>query len=354
MANSRTARLPLILLAMLLVALLIYLQWPQTTEVQERYQRVENVNTTILKKAEFSDEIEALGTAKANEEVIITSQRSDIVEAVYFNDGDKVKKGAILVELRKAAEQANVGELQANLDESTSQLRRYKTLRKQNVASVAQLDEQQAKTAAIRSQLKNVQAELEKLTIRAPFDGQLGFRNVSVGASVKNGDKITSLDDLTLIKADFSIPEQFLPTISIGQKINARNIAYPNVTFVGKISSISPRVDPVTRTVQVRAVIPNQDLKLRSGMLMAITIKRYTENILQLPENAIIPFEDKHFVFVVKDNVAVRTNIVIGRRKPGIVEVISGLDVGAEVVTEGALKLRDGSKVKVKGQETDS
>ncbi|TRX57458.1 efflux RND transporter periplasmic adaptor subunit [Thalassomonas sp. M1454] len=351
MEQTKSSRLPLLFLSALLIGLVTYVQWPETESEKKRYQRIVTVKTAQVIDAEFSDEFEALGTSLANESVIITSQRSDIVEQVLFNDGDIVKKGQILVELRKEAEQANVRELQANLKESSAQLTRYNELRKQDVASIAQLEEQQAKTESIQARLKNVQAELAKLTIKAPFDGQLGFRNVSVGSSVKNGDVITSLDDLSTIKVDFFIPEQYLPTIKVKQVINSRNVAYPGVTFKGIISSISPRIDAKTRMVKVRALLPNDEGKLRPGMLMAITIKRKVEHVLQLPETAVIPFEDSHFVFLNNDGVVARTPIVIGRRKPGVVEIISGLNAGDEVVTEGALKLRDGSSIKVKSEE---
>lgn len=348
MAQSKSSRLPLLFLSALLIGLVAYVQWPKTDSQKSRFQRVVMVKTAPVIDAEFSDEFEALGTTIANEAVIITSQRSDIVEGVFFNDGDVVKKGQILVELRKEAEQANVRELKANLKESSAQLTRYNELRKQDVASVAQLEEQQAKTESIQARLKNSQAQLAKLSIKAPFDGQLGFRNVSVGSSVKNGDVITSLDDLSMVKVDFFIPEQYLSTINVKQSINARNVAYPDVVFKGVVSSISPRLDTKTRMIKVRALIPNKESKLRPGMLMAITIKRKVEHVLQLPESAIIPFEDSHFVFVNKDGVAVRTPIIIGRRKPGIVEVISGIEEGTSVVTEGALKLRNGSSIAVK------
>lgn len=345
MESTNSSRLPLIILSGLLIALLVYLNWPKPEAVKKYNAHVISVKTAKLIMAKFSDEFEALGTAKANEDVIITSQYSDIIESIHFNDGDVVKKGDILVELGKAEEQAKVQEYQANLDESTAQLNRFRELLKNNVGSIAQRDEQLAKVQAIKAQLRSAEAILANLTIRAPFDGQLGFRQVSVGALIENGETITSLDDIETIKVDFSIPERFITTVRVGQLIAATNIAFPNVKFNGKVTSISPRVDAVTRTVQVRAVIPNTPAKLRPGMLMSIILERNIEEVLQLPESAIIPFEDRHFVFVVEDGSAKRVDVVIGRRKPGTVEIISGIDEGTNVVVEGALKLRDGTKV---------
>ncbi|OUS23311.1 hypothetical protein A9Q98_15690 [Thalassotalea sp. 42_200_T64] len=347
MENSPSSRLPLIVLSLMLAALLVYLNWPETEQNNQHFSRVVSVKTAALMMAEFSDEFEALGTAKANEEVIITAQYSDIIESIHFDDGDTVKKGDILVELAKAEEQAKVKEYQANLDESTAQLDRFKELLKKNVGSIAQRDEQRAKVESIKAQLLSAKAVLDNLTIRAPFDGQLGFRQVSVGALIENSDVITSLDDVKTIKVDFAIPERFLTTVNVGQLIAATNVAYPGLKFNGKVTSIASRVDTITRTIQIRAEISNLNGKLRPGMLMSIIVERNVERILLLPEGGVIPFEDRHFVFVVEDDTAKRVNVVVGRRKPGIVEIASGLAEGTQVVVEGALKLRDGAKVKV-------
>lgn len=347
MENNSPSKLPLILLSLLLVVFIIYLFIPSQENTRKRQARVVTVKTVPVINAEFTDEVEALGTAKANEDVIITAHYSDVVQSIHFNDGDKVNKGQILVELMKNEEVAKVDELQANLTESKSQLKRYQELVEKSVASISVLEEQRSKTQALQAQLDSAKAVLNNLTIRAPFDGQLGFREVSVGTSISNGDTITSLDDLTIIKVDFSIPERFLPTLSVGQNISARSIAYANREFAGKITSIASRVDPQTRTLFVRAKIANDDLKLLPGMLMAITIVRNVDNALQLPESAIIPFEDRHFVFVIEDNIAKRRYIETGRRKPGVVEVLSGISENENVVIEGALKLREGAKVRV-------
>ncbi|QDP00538.1 efflux RND transporter periplasmic adaptor subunit [Thalassotalea sp. PS06] len=347
MENKSVSRLPLILLAVVLTALIVYLQWPEQSSERERRAHTVTVKTSPVIRAEFSDEFEALGTANANEQVIITAQYSDIVESIHFDDGDKVEKGDILVQLANTEEVAKVKELESDLAEAESQLRRFNDLLARNVGSISQRDEQLSKTQSIRAQLKSAQAVLDNLTIRAPFSGQLGFRQVSVGALVSNGEAITSLDDLDMIKVDFSVPERFLPTVSVGQTIKARNVAYPDELFRGTVTSIASRIDALTRTVKIRAQLPNYEGKLRPGMLMGITIKRKVEEIMQLPESAVIPFEDSHFVFVADQGVAKRKPVVIGRRKPGIVEIISGLDLAEDVVVEGALKLRDGAKVKI-------
>jgi membrane fusion protein (multidrug efflux system) len=350
--NPVTSRLPLFIILFLLVGLVIYIQWPQEEQTKDDFQRVVSVKVTTAKLAEFKDSIEAIGTARANEQVYITSKYSDLVEKIFFNDGQLVKQGDVLVRLNNQEELAKVSELEANLSESVAQLKRFQELLSSKATSKSLVDQQEAQTKAIAAQLQSARTKLSDLNIKAPFDGLLGFREVSLGAYINAGDVITSLDDLSLIKVDFTVSERFLPTIKRGQSVFALSSAYKNVQFIGKISSIDTRINPVTRSLKVRAEIPNENLTLRPGMLLNIEVVRQVETLLQLPESAIIPVEDKHFVFVIEgknsqEQTAVRKSIIIGRRLPGVVEVLEGLSQEELIVTEGALKLQDGAKVKV-------
>jgi len=209
------------------------------------------------------------------------------------------------------------------------------------------VDQQGAKTKAIEAQLRSAEARLNDSTITAPFSGVLGFRNISRGAYINAGKVITSLDDLSQIKVDFFLPERLFTKLYLGQKITAMNVAYENTVFIGEITAIDNRIDTSTRSIKVRALIANETLALRPGMLLNISVILNVEQILILPESAIIPIEEKHYVFVVNDAKAERKSIQVGRRQPGIVEVVSGLAQGQAVVVEGALKLRPGSAVKV-------
>lgn len=350
--NSITSRLPLFIILFLLVALIVYLQWPAEEQNKKNFQRTVSVKVTKPKFSVFKDSIEAIGTARANEKVFITSKSSDLVEQIFFNDSQIVKKGDILVRLNNQEEFAKVNELEANLSESVSQLQRFNDLLNSKAMSKSMVDQQEAKTKAIAAQLKSARTKLDDLIIKAPFDGVLGFRDISIGSYIDAGSIITSLDDLSLIKVDFNVPERFLPTIKIGQPIIALNSAYKKQQFNGKISSIDTRINPITRTLKIRAEIPNKDLALRPGMLLTIEIVKNLEKLLQLPESAIIPIEDKHYIFTVENEnleykQAKRKSINIGRRLPGVVEVLAGVNPNEFVVIEGALKLRDGMKVEV-------
>lgn len=347
MPKSISYRLPLLVMLSFLILLVTYLLWPVDETKQRKYQRVVSVKTAAASEIEFRDVIEAIGTARANEQVLITTKYSDLVDEISFDDGQMVKAGDILIRLNNQEEAAKVKELQANLAEAVAQLNRFQDLFNKKATSKSLVDQQDAKTKAIAAQLLSARTKLNDLTIKAPFDGVLGFRQISVGAYVDSGEVITSLDDLSIIKIDFAIPERYLPTVSIGQSISAYTAAYGEQEFVGVITSIDSRIDNITRTLKVRAEIVNKALKLRSGMLINVQVERQVDVVLHVPERAVIPIEDKHFVFTVIDGKAVRKQITIGRRQPGIVEILSGLEQGEAVVVEGALKLRDGSQVNV-------
>ncbi|TMM47428.1 efflux RND transporter periplasmic adaptor subunit [Colwellia ponticola] len=344
------SRLPLIMLVITLVVLISYLQWPAAEQKNSNFKRVVAVKMVPVVIAEFIESVEAVGTARANEQVIITSKYSDVIDEIYFDDGQLINKGAMLVKLNNQEEIAKVNELSANLSESQAHLKRLTELLSSRATSKSLVDQQEAKTKAIEAQLTSASAKLNDLTIRAPFTGVLGFREVSKGAYIDSGDVITSLDDLSVIKVDFYLPERLLTNIHVGQQVTAVNSAYRDRNFIGKITAIDSRIDSSTRSIKVRAIIANKALKLRPGMLININVLQQVEKILQLPESAIIPIEDKHYVFVVNEEKAVRKSIEIGRRHPGMVEVISGLVENEQVVVEGALKLRDGSAVSIIGQ----
>ena len=348
--NYITKRLPLFIILLVLLGIIANILWPKAEVKEKAFQRIISVQTTTVTLAEFTDSLEAIGTARANEQVLITSKPSDFVEQILFNDGQVVNKGDVLVKLNNHQALAKVSELNANLSESMAQFKRFQELLTSNATSKSLVDQQEAKTKAIAAQLQSARTKLDDLTIKAPFSGVLGFRDISLGAYIDAGSIITSLDDLSVIKVNFTLPERFLTTIEVGQTITARSSAYKNKQFTGRISAIDSRINPSTRSINVRANIENKALKLRPGMLLNLTLVRQQQTLMQIPESAIIPIEEEHFVFVVEQGesgqkLAKRKNVTIGRRQAGLVEVISGIKLGQQVVTKGTLKLRDGAVV---------
>ncbi len=339
---------PVLLVVILLAVLVGWLYWPQQNEQQEVAPAATPVSIAQVERRPFEVTIEALGTANANEAVIITAQTSDVVEQVHFDDGQSVTKGQLLVSLNSREERARVKELKINLAEARRQLKRITDLAKENATSKQLLDEQEARVNALKAQLDVANSRLEELVIRAPFDGQLGIRRISPGALVNPGTQITTLDDVAIIKVDFSVAERHLASLAAGQKITATSAAWQDDTFEGRIDSVDSRVDPVSRAVQVRATIDNREQKLRPGMLLQIVIQKAVLDTLVIPESAIVPIQQQHFVFVLNaDNTVSRKLVRIGERKPGWVEVVDGLQSSDQVVYEGALRLRDGSQVQV-------
>ncbi|KXI28598.1 efflux RND transporter periplasmic adaptor subunit [Paraglaciecola hydrolytica] len=338
---------PLFLAAVAFVVLVIYLYLPKEQIVKMKSEGLTPVTVHTIKIEAFPVTVEALGTAKANESVLLTAQTTDIVQSINFDDGDVVKQGQILIQLNDNEEKARFNELDINLQEAKRQLKRITNLAKESAASEQLLDEQQAKVKAIKAQMDVVNSQLDELQLRAPFDGVLGIRQISVGALLKPGDLVTTLDDIALVKLDFSISEAHLPSVAIGQQISATSVAYPDEVFTGKIASIASRVDPITRSIPIRANINNKQLKLRPGMLMQVELQKLMLETLVLPEHSLVPVEDKQFVFVIVDGVAKRQQVEVGRRRPGFVQIISGLEVGDQVVVEGTLRLRDGSKIRI-------
>jgi membrane fusion protein (multidrug efflux system) len=347
---------PLLIATIALIGLLIFLNFPFESEESGARGFGGGGATPVIvfavEKTEFPVIVEALGTARANEAVVITSQQSDIVESIHFDDGDVVEKGQLLLSMNDREERARLNELNINIQEAQRQLKRITNLAKTSVASEQLLDEQQAKVKGLRAQIEVAKAKLEELQLKAPFSGILGIRQVSVGAYLTPSAIITTLDDLRKVKVDFNISESHLPSLSNGQQVKAVSVAYPGQIFTGIISSINSRVDANTRSVQVRALIDNPEMKLRPGMLLQINLQKRVLESLVVPEKAIIPNEDKQFVFVIVDGKAVQKEVVTGLRRPGVVQIISGLQSGDKVVTEGALRLRNGSAVSILSEAT--
>lgn len=291
---------------------------------------------------------EALGNARANEAVDIQPQITAAVTAIRFAEGQQVQQGEVLVELENSEPLAELAAARARLVDSESQYRRSRELFRTQVVSESQLEQLEAQRDADEAAVNAASARLEHSTIRAPFSGQIGLRRISVGSVVTPSSVITTLDDTSRIKLDFDVPEVFLSRLQPGLHVTARSAAWPGLLFDGEVSSIDTRVDPVSRTVTVRAVMPNDHGKLRPGMFLTVTLLKDDVVALMVPEEAIVPERSQQFVFVVgDDNRVTRQEVRTGRRRPGEVEVLDGLEAGSLVITEGTVKVRPGQEVRL-------
>jgi membrane fusion protein, multidrug efflux system len=304
------------------------------------------VTTVPVRNERVSQKLEALGTARANESVDISSKTSNIVTAVRFRDGERVRQGQVLVQLDDAAARADVAAAQATLTESESQFNRSRELLSTQALSKSSYEQLEATVKANRARLNAATARLEDTVIRAPFSGRVGLRRVSVGTLISPGDVITTLDDTGVIKLDFSVPENFLATLREGLSVRATAPAFPGRSFTGKVGSIDSRVDVNTRSVTVRALLANEDGALKPGMFLNVSLSNDEREAMVIPEEALTPDAERQYVFVVSEGKAIRREVRIGSRRPGSVEVLAGLTPGENVVVEGTQKIRDGVPVK--------
>lgn len=309
-----------------------------------------------VKKQEVVEQMEALGTLRANESVSLATTVSEIVTAIHFEDGQQVKKGDVLLEMDAAEEKAQLAEEQSNVEEAQKQVDRLTPLAKQGAASKSQLDERQRELETARARLAAVQARIDNRRIVAPFDGVVGLRMVSLGALVQPGTDITTLQDNSSMKLDFYVPSLYLPDLFVGMKISARARALNNRVFTGEITAIDNKVDPVTRSVTVRARIPNEDGMLKAGLLMLVDLQKAPRQAIVIPEESVIPEGRKDFVLILDETgdtlTTVRREVELGQKRPGEIEVVSGIEVGEKIVTHGTLRVRPGDPVEIRAVQT--
>jgi len=289
--------------------------------------------------------VEALGTTRALEAVEITPRISSIVTSIHFEGGEEVEAGEVLVELENAEERADLAEAEAAVIDSRSQFQRARSLAKTQVVSESQLLQLEATMKADEARLRAAQARLEQTIIRAPFHGFTGLRSISAGSLVTPGTVITTLDELSSVRLDFAVPETFLNFVAEGLEVSARSVAYPDQLFSGQVATVDTRVDPVTRAVTARAELPNPQNLLKPGMFLTVRIEGPARETLLIPEAALVPEGDRQFVFVEREGTARRVEVAIGRRMPGEVEILQGLEPGDRVVVEGTQKVVDGTPV---------
>lgn len=301
------------------------------------------------------DEIESLGTLRARENVALTSSVTELVTKVNFTDGQRVKQGDVLVEMDAAEEQALLAEEESRVSEAQRQVKRLEPLVKRKQASVSDLDTQKLQLQTAEARLKAIESRIRQRKIVAPFDGVLGLRNISVGALSQPGTQITTIDSDAEMKLDFAVPELFISALKPGVKIDARTSAWPDDVFRGTIASVDSRIDQITRSITVRAILPNPDFKLRPGLLMRVTLKKDPREAIVIPEEALeIRGQQQSVLIAVNDGnktLAEKREVQIGQRLKGNAEILQGLNPGDKVITHGNLRARPGGEVAIKAEE---
>jgi membrane fusion protein (multidrug efflux system) len=297
----------------------------------------------------FTNRVEAIGTLEPNERVDLTLTASDRVTALYFEDGDRVKKGKTLLSLAQREQVALVESAEAELAQARQDLARIEPLAQQGAVSTSELDMARRNVSTASAQLRAVQSRQNDRVLVAPFDGVLGFRRVSVGSLVRPGDVVATLIDDSVMRLEFAVPSTFIRVLRPGLEIEASTSDLPGQVFTGTVDSIDNAIDPVTRSVRVRANVPNPSGVLLSGMYMSVALQAEPRRALSVPEVALQPRGPETFVWIADasgaQTVARRVKIEPGMRHNGRVEVVSGLTAGQMVITEGALRVREGAPV---------
>jgi membrane fusion protein (multidrug efflux system) len=317
----------------------------------------ETVTATEVKSQQWEDFIQATGTLVAVQGVTIGAEVPGKVVKIEFEPGSTVKAGDLLVQLDTSTEESQFRAAQATAALAKANLERARELRKSETNSPAELDAADAQAKQAAAQADNIRAVIEKKTIRAPFAGRLGLRLINLGQVLKDGEPITTLQTLDPVFVNFSLPQQRLSQLADGQTVRVKIDAAPGDAFEGKITAISPEIDPLTRNVRVQATIANRGEKLRAGMFANVEIILPTkQNVLAIPATAVAyaPYGDTVFVIEEKKDASgamqkiVRSQVVrLGKTRGDFVVVVDGLKEGETIVTSGVFKLRPGMAVTI-------
>ncbi|MFO1091014.1 MAG: efflux RND transporter periplasmic adaptor subunit [Hyphomicrobiales bacterium] len=306
------------------------------------------VETAPARVKDLTEKLEAVGTSRAKSSVDIVPLATGRIVELTFESGEKVSNGEILVRLDDDIQRADAMEAEAKKMQADLALSRAQTLGKDNISTRATIEQLQAAAAAAQAELDRARRRLADRVIRAPFAGITGLKQVDVGAQVDDKTVITRLDDVSEVELEFSLPEGTFGEIRKGQEITATAAAFPGRTFTGRITAIDNRIDPVARAFKVRALLPNPDLVLPAGMFMLISVVLDQKPGVVVPEEAVVVTGEQATVFVVKDGKAKQQAVKLGLREPGLVEIVSGVADGDEVVVRGVQRLRDGMAVEAR------
>lgn len=310
------------------------------------------VTATRVQQSQWVQRIEAVGDLAAIQDVALAAQVPGKVVAIEFESGAAVKAGDVLLKLDAAEDRAQLASLESELRLAKLENDRVARLKGSAGFSQSQLDRTQAQLSSLQAQVQRQQVMLDRKVVRAPFDGVLGIRKVSLGDILAAGAPIVRLQKLDPIYVDFTVPEQVRGKVRPGEALEVSVAAWPGETFHGTLSVVSPDVDVRSRTLMLRGRLDNADARLQPGMFATVhLILSGAEPVLTLPRTAINFYAYGESVFTIEQadgrDIVHRRPIKVGRTRGERVEILSGLDAGQQVVHTGGLKLREGQAVAI-------
>ena len=343
----------------LLVSVIVLVKLGQFGAMEEAASKMvfppETVTATTASDAQWEQFIPATASVSAVQGVLASAEAGGRVTKIMFDSGDSVIEGQVLVQLDISSEKAQLASNKASASQARAELKRVRSLIAKNLVSEDAVDRAITHVKETEAQVEVVKASLDKKTIRAPFAGRLGIRQINQGQILSIGDPIVALQMLRKVYVDFSVPQQRMQ-IARDMKVRVKSGATPDEVFNGNITAVNLEVDPVTRNVQVRARVENPDEKLRTGMFVNVElILPDTQKVLPIPATAVLyaPFGNSVFIIDEKKNektgetqkVLRQQFVILGRARGDYVDVTDGLKNGETVVTSGVFKLRSGSQV---------
>jgi len=305
------------------------------------------VETAEVTPGRLESIVRAVGTLTAEASATLRAELPGQIVGVHFSEGQPLAKGAKLFSIEATVLEAEVNEARANANRSEAALQRAQELAAKQLVSRTDYDTARANYDVDVARLRSSQARLSKTVIRAPFDGFVGLRRINIGDYATIGQELVDVVQLDPLRVDFSVPETLLPKMRPELQIEVTVDAYPDETFAGQIIAVAPKSDVQGHSLEVRASLPNAELKLRPGLFVRVNISLGVKsNAIVIPEQAIWPIGQSKTVYVVVDGKAQQRVVRLGDRKPGAVEIAAGLEVGEIIVTAGQMRLYDGIAVR--------
>jgi membrane fusion protein, multidrug efflux system len=314
----------------------------------KRPERAVAVEAATARGATTTTDIRAIGSLRSDESVQIASEIAGRIEQINFAEGGVVAANDVLVKLDDDLVEAEVADAKARFELAEANDIRAKKLEPTGFVTGKKVDEAEATLETTRAALELARVRLSKHMIKAPFAGVVGLRKVSPGSYIGVGTAIVNLEKIDVLKLDFKLPEQFLPSVAVGQAVDVIVDAHPGKTFAGEIYAIDPLVDVNGRALALRARLPNADLLLRPGLFARVLVKgKQTREVVLASESAIVPRGGETYVFRIEAGKAVEAKIKLGERRGAEVEILEGVLPNTLLVTAGQLKLRNGVSVEV-------
>ncbi|NRD74963.1 efflux RND transporter periplasmic adaptor subunit [Shewanella sp. VB17] len=338
--------IPFITLVILMALLSGLFETKTTVDKESRGPRVVPVVTGMVAQHLLSQTISLIGKLAADKSVFIASEVAGKIKAIQVAADQEIQAGQILIQLEDARSQASMSEANAYLNDEKRKLIEFKKLITKNAITQTEIDAQQASVDIAVARLAAAKAELDFHYIKAPFTGTAGLLDFSLGKMVAIGSELLTLDDLSSMRLDLQVPENYLSQLNVGMTVSAINSAWPSEVFTGLVVAIDPRINQETLSLKVRVNFDNHNNKLKPGMLMSARLDFPAVSEPVIPVQAIEYSGTKRFVYVIgEDELATRTQVILGARIKDEVVISEGVDVGQKIVVQGLVNMRDGLKV---------